>query len=166
VRKLIAHGRVDGDAWSVTLEIYRTLPAGYTVEPPPPGFPEQPDRTSLVCRRMVIGGVRIDHQGGPWADCGPVDGAHDASWAGGESLNGLHDKGTTGSRLFVGETVPEVAYGVVRLTDGSALTGRVATVAGTAYRSWAVAIADGKYIASVDTYDAGHHRLTHETEWH
>ncbi|SFE08754.1 hypothetical protein SAMN05216251_101461 [Actinacidiphila alni] len=166
VRQLVARGRVDGQAWSVTLEFHPTLPAGYTVEPPPPGTPQKPDPTSLLCQRMVIGGVRIDHQGGPWADCQPLTGAHDPSWSGSEGLWGLHDKGTTGSRLFVGDSAPEVAYGVVRLTDGGKLTGRAATVPGTDYHAWAVAVPDGKYIASVDTYDAGHHRLTHETEWH
>ncbi|HEY3478659.1 MAG TPA: hypothetical protein VGL02_07135 [Streptomyces sp.] len=165
VSQLIGHGTVDGTPWSVTLEFHATLPKGFKAGTLPPGMPKQPERTSLLCQRMVVGGIRIDHQGGPWADCQPVDGAHDPSAAGEAGLWGLHDKGTTGSRLFVSNPGARVAYGVVTLTDGRRLTARVVAVPHTGYRAWAVAIPDGRTIASVDEFDAHHHRLSHQTEW-
>jgi hypothetical protein len=39
------------------------------------------------------------------------------------------------------------------------------TVPHTSYRAWAVAIPDGKTIATVDTYDANHHLLSSEDYW-
>ncbi|MEV6010444.1 hypothetical protein AB0M29_26960 [Streptomyces sp. NPDC051976] len=165
VSQLIGHGTVDGTPWSVTLEFHATLPKGFKVGTLPPGMPKQPARTSLLCQRMVIGGIRIDHQGGPWADCQPVDGTHDPSGSGEAGLWGLHDKGTTGSRLFVSNPEANVSYGVVTLTDGERLTAHVVAVPHTSYRAWAVAIPDNRTIASVDEFDAHHHRVSHQTEW-
>jgi alpha-D-ribose 1-methylphosphonate 5-triphosphate synthase subunit PhnG len=152
------HGTVDGTPWSVTLEFYPDAPAGALGPDPVAGAP-------LLCRRMVIGGIRIDHQGGPWTDCAPVLGTGDPAQVGETGLWGLHGKGTTGSRLMVGNTDATVAYAVVALTDGTQLTGRVVTLPHTAYRSWAVAVPDGRTIAWVDSYDADHRRLSHETQW-
>ncbi|WUH89403.1 hypothetical protein OG900_04070 [Streptomyces sp. NBC_00433] len=171
VRQLIGKGEVHGTAWSVTLEFHPTLPEGYDIPSfPPSGVKDAPSTpakkvTALVCQRMVIDGVRVDHQGGPWADCQPVDGAHDPGRSGEAGLWGLHDKGTSGFRLFVANPESQVAYGVVILADGTRLTARTVTVPGTAYRAWAVAIPQGRTIASVDQYDARDHRISHETEW-
>ncbi|WP_329139459.1 hypothetical protein OG552_33490 [Streptomyces sp. NBC_01476] len=164
VSQLIARGRVDGDAWSVTLEFHPTLPGDYPADQFP-GSGEQPQAGSLLCRRMYIGGVRIDQQGGPWADCQPVNGAHDPAGSGSAGLWGLHDKGTTGSRLFVSNPENTVAYGVLTLTDGTSLTARTLTVHGTDYRAWAVAIPDGRTIATVDEYDTHHQLVSHSADW-
>jgi hypothetical protein len=170
VRRVVGHGRVDGQAWSVTLEYYRSLPAGFPAAAKAlpgavKGAPATTPATGLLCQRMVIGGVLIDHQGGPWADCRPVEGAHDPGAAGSEGLWGSQDKGTSGTRLMVGDTDATVAYGVLTFSDGSRATGHAVTVPHTSYRAWAVAIPDGKTIATVDTYDANHHLLSSEDYW-
>jgi hypothetical protein len=145
VRAQVGRGTVDGTSWSVTLEYYPTR--------------------FLLCQRMVVGGVRIDHQGGPWTDCRPLTGAHDPHGTGEEGLWGPHDKGTTGSRLFVADPEANVASGVVTLTDGTRLKAHTVTVPHTSYRAWAVAIPDARTIATIDQYDTGHHRVSHETDW-
>ncbi|WP_377270787.1 hypothetical protein [Peterkaempfera sp. SMS 1(5)a] len=152
-----------GQRWSVALEFHRTLPKGFT----PPTLPDGTTvpGTSLLCQRMTINGVRIDHQGGPWADCQPVTGTHDPHPAGELGLWGLHDKGTTGTRLMVANPEPNVAYAIVTLTDGTHLKATTATVPGTTYKAWAVAIPNGKTIATVDQYNTHHHRLSHDTDW-
>lgn len=159
----IAHGVVDGVNWSVTLEYYPTLPAGFGWKPIP-GI-DQPEPKALLCQRMVIDGVLIDHQGGPWADCQPLSGPHDPQGSGDEGLWGFQDKGTSGTRLFVSNPEATVASGVVTLTDGTRLEAPAVSVRGTSYRAWAVAVPDGHTIASVDQYDAHHHLVSHETEW-
>jgi hypothetical protein len=164
IEQPVASGRVDGVKWSVKLQYYPTLPPGYTYEPFP-GQGNAPEPTSLLCQRMYIGGVLIDHQGGPWADCQPLVGAHDPAGSGNEGLWGTKDKGLDGSRLFVANPGGDVAYGVVTLTDGTRLTARSVTVPHTDYHSWAVAIPDGHTIATVDQYDARHHLVSHETDW-
>ncbi|WP_190018787.1 hypothetical protein, partial [Streptomyces lucensis] len=60
VTQVIGEGRMDGHRWSVALEFHPTLPKGYTL----PKFPDGTTArgTSLLCQRMYIGGVRIDHQ--------------------------------------------------------------------------------------------------------
>jgi hypothetical protein len=163
VTQLIGKGRVDGKPWSVALEFHRTLPEGYDLPTSPDGTTAP--GTALLCQRMYIDGVRIDHQGGPWADCQPVTGAHDPAGSGGMGLWGFQDKGTSGSRLMVANPESEVAFGVVVLTDGTRLKAPTVTVPGTDYRAWAVAIPDGRTIATVDQYDSRHHRLTHDTYW-
>lgn len=170
VSQLIGKGVVDGLAWSVTLEYYPTLPDGYELPEAGKGMPAGAKKalqgkSSLLCQRMVINGVRIDYQGGPWSDCQPVDGAHDPGAAGGAGLWGLQDKGTSGSRLFVANPEANVAYGVVRLSDGTDLKSTTVTVPGTSYRAWAVAIPNGKTIAAVDSYDAQDNLLDHDTVW-
>ncbi|MFC4031345.1 hypothetical protein ACFO3J_07630 [Streptomyces polygonati] len=161
----VGRGTLDGQPWSVTLEFYPTWPEGFSVGPLPPGLRQQPVGGSLLCQRMFIGGVRIDHQGGPWSDCQPVDGAEDLSASGSMGLWGTHEKGTAGSRLFVSDAEPGVAYGVVTFADGTKTTAPVRTVPGTGYHAWAVAIRDGRTIAVVDEYDARHRRVSHSTEW-
>ncbi|MFI1764016.1 hypothetical protein ACH41H_18470 [Streptomyces sp. NPDC020800] len=164
VTQVIGRGRVDGHRWSVALEFHRTLPKGYTLPTLPDGT-TAPGR-SLLCQRMYIGGVRIDHQGGPWADCQPVTGTHDPHASGEMGLWGLHDKGLNGTRLMVSNPEPDVAYGVVSLSDGTQVKAATVTVPGTTYRAWAAPVPDGRTITSVDQYDTHHNRLTHDTNWH
>ncbi|WP_431960911.1 hypothetical protein [Actinacidiphila sp. bgisy160] len=163
VTQLIGKGRVDGLRWSVALEFHRTLPQGYELPTSPVGTPAR--GTALLCQRMYIGGVRIDHQGGPWSDCQPVNGTQDPAGSGDMGLWGLHGKGTTGSRLMVSNPEADIAYGIVNLTDGTHLKATTITVPGTHYRAWAVAIPNGKTITTVDQYDSHHQRLTQDTEW-
>ncbi|WUH89405.1 hypothetical protein OG900_04080 [Streptomyces sp. NBC_00433] len=151
----VAQGSVDGTAWSVTLEFYPTLPHDFAGA----------SAGSLLCQRMVIDGVRVDHQGGPWSDCHLGDGPDDIRQNSEEGLWGLHEKGTSGFRLFVAHSEPTVAYGVVTLTDGDRLQASAAAVPGTVFHAWAVAIPQGRTIASVDQYDVRHRLVSHETEW-
>ncbi|MGX4694944.1 hypothetical protein [Streptomyces sp. JNUCC 63] len=159
----VAEGTTDGHRWSVALEFHRTLPQGYALPTLPDGTTAP--GTSLLCQRMFIGGVRIDHQGGPWADCQPVTGTHDPRPSGGMGLWGLHDKGLSGSRLMVSNPEANVAYGVVSLSDGTRVKATTVTVPGTTYRAWAAPIPNGQTITAVDQYDAHHHRLSHDTNW-
>ncbi|MFJ4851285.1 MULTISPECIES: hypothetical protein [unclassified Streptomyces] len=159
----VAEGVTDSQRWSVALEFHRAMPKGYTRLVLPDGTTAPGD--ALLCQRMYIGGVRIDHQGGPWTDCQPVTGTHDPQGNGNTGLWGLHDKGTAGTRLVVANPEREVAYGVVHLSDGSRVKAPVATVPGTGYGAWAAAVPDGRTITSVDEYDALDHRLGHSTEW-
>ncbi|MFF7124099.1 hypothetical protein [Streptomyces sp. NPDC008240] len=163
VTQVIGRGRVDGHRWSVALEFHRTLPKGYTLPTLPDG--STAPGTSLLCQRMYIGGVRIDHQGGRWADCQPVTGTQDPHASGELGLWGLHDKGLSGSRLMVSNPEADVAYGVVSLSDGTQVKAATVTVPGTTYRAWAAAIPDGRTITAVDQYDIHHKRLTHDTNW-
>ncbi|WP_236052911.1 MULTISPECIES: hypothetical protein [Streptomyces] len=163
VRQVIGKGRVDGHRWSVALEFHRTLPKGYTLPTYPDGTTAP--GTSLLCQRMYIGGVRIDHQGGPWADCQPVTGTHDPQASGGLGLWGLHDKGLSGSRLMVSNPEADVAYGIVSLSDGTQAKATTVTVPGTTYRAWAAPVPNGRTITSVDQYDAHDQRLSHDTGW-
>lgn len=166
ISQLIGHGLVDGQSWSVTLEYHLTLPKGYHEALPPSMAQSSKAHTSLLCQRMVIGGVPIDQQTGPWADCTAVNGPHDQQiGAYGGGLRGLNDKqGIPGSRLFVGTTtMPNVAYGTVVLTNGQVLTGHVATIPHTGYHGWAVAIPNHHTMTSFNLYDAHHHRLAHQT---
>ncbi|MER6470372.1 hypothetical protein [Streptomyces collinus] len=160
----IAEGTTDGHGWSVTLEFHGKLPGGYTPPNPPDGT--TPQGTSLLCQRMYIGGVRIDHQGGPWSDCRTVTGRQDPGAAGEMGLWGLHDKGLNGTRLMVSNPEAEVAYGIVTLDDGTHAKATSVTVPGTTYRAWAAPIPNGRTITAVDQYDAHGHRLTHDTNWH
>lgn len=163
VTQLIGKGRVDGKPWSVALEFHRSLPEGYELPTSPNGTTAP--GTALLCQRMYIDGVRIDHQGGPWSDCQPVTGTHDPAGSGGMGLWGFQDKGTSGSRLMVSNPEADIAYGIVNLTDGTHLKAPTVTVPGTDYRAWAVAIPNGKTISAVDQYDKHHRRLTHDTYW-
>lgn len=165
VKAVVGHGTVDGTPWSVTLEFHPTLPAGFSAGSPPPGMAQPRNRTSLLCQRMVIDGVRVDHSGGPWSDCQPVDGTHDPSAGGEVGLWGLHDKGAVGSRLVVGNPEAAVTHATVTLSDGERLTASTVAVPGTVYRAWAVAIPADRSIASVDEFDAGDHRVGHDTQF-
>jgi hypothetical protein len=162
-RVLVGQGRMGDVTWKVELEYYRHLPRGYQVPTPPPGFPT-PKYTGLVCERMYLNGVRIDHQGGPWSDCDGVNGPDRP--IGGEGLWGLTDKGTSGYRLFVGEPAAPVAYAVLTFTDGRSYRANSVLMRGTAFSAFAIPISKGRYIRSVDTFSADGRRLTHETEWH
>ncbi|GAA5060151.1 hypothetical protein [Streptomyces similanensis] len=158
----VAEGTTDGHRWSVALEFHRTLPKDYA-PPTPPGAATAPS-ASLLCQRMVIGGVRIDHQGGPWSDCQQVNGAQDPRASGEMGLWGLHEKGLSGTRLLVSNPEAAVAYGVVSLSDGTQVKAATVTVPGTVYRAWAAPVPDGRTITAVDQYDAHHHRLSHDTD--
>ncbi|MEY9877326.1 hypothetical protein ABH931_006850 [Streptacidiphilus sp. MAP12-33] len=162
-RVLVGQGRMGAVTWKVDLEYYRHLPPGFRVPSFPPGI-KTPKYTGLVCERMYLNGVRIDHQGGPWADCSPVTGAHQP--IGEESLNGLTDKGTSGYRLFVGQPMAPVAYAVLTFTNGRTYRANTVHLPGTAFGAFTIPIGKGWYIRSVDTYSRDGHRLSHETEWH
>ncbi|MGW3494180.1 hypothetical protein [Streptomyces sp. NPDC001020] len=159
----VAEGTTGSHRWSVALEFHRTLPKGYTLPTLHDGTTAP--GTSLLCQRMFIGGVRIDHQAGPWADCQPVTGTHDPQAAGEMGLWGLHEKGLSGTRLIVSNPEPDVAYGMVSLSDGTRVKATTTTVPGTTYRAWAAPIRNGQTITTVDQYDAHHHRLSHDTNW-
>ncbi|MFF7679380.1 hypothetical protein [Actinacidiphila glaucinigra] len=159
----VGGGTTSGTPWSVALEFHRSLPEGYELPTAPNGTTAP--GTALLCQRMYIDGVRIDHQGGPWSDCQPVTGTHDPAGSGGMGLWGFQDKDTSGSRLMVSNPEADIAYGIVNLTDGTHLKAPTVTVPGTDYRAWAVAIPNGKTISAVDQYDKRHHRLTHDTYW-
>jgi len=162
----VRHGRTDGVDWSVTLLFYPRRPAAVTPGPPPPGHPAPPVKSSLICAHIVVGGVRVDHQGGAWSDCDMVDGAADPQEQDFfEGPWGLLDKGLSGTRIFV-SSLRDASSGTVTLTDGTRITGHSVTVPGTSYRAWAAPIPDGATIAAVDQYDAAHHRISHETQWH
>ncbi|WP_042382467.1 hypothetical protein [Streptacidiphilus melanogenes] len=160
---LVGQGRMGHVTWKVELEYYRHLPRGYQVPTPPPGVPT-PKYTGLLCERMYLGGVRIDHQGGPWADCDGVTGP--AQPVLGEGLWGLTEKGTSGYRLFVGEDAPPAAYAVLTFTDGHKYRAESVHLRGTGFNAFAIPISKGQYIRSVDTFTAGGKRLSHETDWH
>jgi hypothetical protein len=161
----VRSGRTDGVDWSVSLVFYPQRPAGFTPGSKPSGMPTPPLKSSLICAHVVIGGVRVDHQGGPWSDCDMVDGTTDQGEQDFyEGPWGLHDKGLSGTRIFVSST-HDAAYGTVTLTGGIRVTGQSVTVPGTRYRAWAAPVPDGAAIAAVDQYDAGHHRISHETQW-
>jgi hypothetical protein len=113
---------------------------------------------------MYLDGVRIDHQGGPWSDCQPVTGPTQP--LGDEGLWGLNAKGTTGYRLFVGQTSAPVGYAVLTFTDGRTYRADAARLRGTGFNSFAIPISKGRYISSVDTYTRGGQLLSHETYWH
>jgi hypothetical protein len=162
-RVLVGQGRMGHVTWKVEFEYYRHLPRGYRMPTLPPGYPT-PKYTGLLCERMYLNGVRIDHQGGPWADCEGVTGPMQP--IGGEGLWGLTDKGTSGYRLFVGETSGPVAYAVLTYTDGRSYRADSAHVRGTDFNGYAIPISKGRYIRSVDTFTAGGQRLSHETYWH
>ncbi|WP_042421659.1 hypothetical protein [Streptacidiphilus anmyonensis] len=160
---LVGQGRMGRVGWKVKLEYYRHLPHGYQVPTPPPGV-KLPKYTGLLCERMYLGGVRVDHQGGPWSDCQGVTGPTQP--VGGEGLWGLTGKGTTGYRLFVGQDAPPVAYAVLTFTDGHHYRADSVHLRGTAFNAFAIPISKGRYIRSVDTFDAAGKRLSHETYWH
>ncbi|WP_042372898.1 hypothetical protein [Streptacidiphilus neutrinimicus] len=160
---LVGQGRMGQVAWKVELEYYRRLPAGYKIPTPPPGFPA-PAYTGLLCQRMYLGGVRVDHQGGTWSDCQGVTGPTQAT--GSEGLWGLTGKGTSGYRLFVGQDAPPVAYAVLTFTNGRTYRANSVHLRGTGFDAFAIPISKGQYIRSVDTFTAGGKRLSHETYWH
>ena len=161
----VRSGRTDGTDWSVTLIFYPKRPAGFPTGPLPGGI-TLPPKSAAICAHVVIGGVRVDHQGGRWSDCDGVDGAADPNEGDFfEGPWGLHDKGLSGTRVFVC-SLQAAASGTVTLTDGTKVTGHSVRVPGTAYRAWAAPIPGGATIATVDSFDARGHRIAHETNWH
>ncbi|MFI1096216.1 hypothetical protein [Streptomyces sp. NPDC020917] len=161
----VRSGRTDGTDWSVTLVFYPRKPAGFPTARPMRGF-TPPPKSSAICAHVVIGGVRVDHQGGRWSDCDEVNGAADPEEGDFfEGPWGLHGKGLSGTRVFV-SSLRAAASGTVTLTDGTEVTGPSVTVPGTAYRAWAAPIPRGATIASVDSFDARGRRIAHQTNWH
>ncbi|MCX5231445.1 hypothetical protein [Streptomyces sp. NBC_00233] len=162
VSQVVGSGVVDGKSWSVTAKFYPTFPAGFKV--PAKLADKGPAGKSLLCQQTVIGGVRVDHQGGEWSGCQVVNGTSDITGQG-AGLHGLGDKGLTGVRIFVGNPDAKVTRAVITLKDGRHFKAGVRTLPGTNYRSFAIPLGKGQTIASVDQYDAGNHRLTHDTFW-
>ncbi|WP_406409303.1 hypothetical protein [Streptomyces sp. NBC_01643] len=164
VSQVVGSGVVDGKSWSVTAKFYPTFPAGFKVQAMLGGARKGPAGKSLLCRQTVIGGVRVDHQGGKWSGCRVVNGTSDITGQG-AGLHGPGDKGLTGIRIFIGNPDTKVTRAVITLKDGRHLKASVRTLPGTNYRSFAIPLGNGQTIASVDQYNASNHRLTHDTFW-
>ncbi|AQS69003.1 hypothetical protein [Streptomyces pactum] len=164
VTRSAGSGIIDGKEWSVTLQFYPEVPEGFPSDDWTSGFGgSRPVDPSLLCQRVFIGGVQVDHQAGPWAGCAVVDGRDD--FVEGAGLHGLSGKGTSGTRIFVGNPAPGTATARLTLDGGTVRTAEVVTLPGTSYRAFALPVADGETIASVDTFDGQGNRLTHETYW-
>ncbi|MCX2185681.1 hypothetical protein KV205_34990 [Streptomyces sp. SKN60] len=118
----------------MVLEFYPVLPAD-CVAPPKEGFGQETSGKSRLCQRTVIGGVRVDDQGGPWLGCQAVAGAHDARVAGGAGYEALRDTGLSGVRVFVG--IPGAG----------------------------IPVGEGQMITSVDQCNADNQRLSNDTYW-
>ncbi|MEU3895204.1 hypothetical protein [Streptomyces sp. NPDC045251] len=162
--RVIRSGSTDGKEWSVTLQFYPAVPEDFPTADRTSGFGDsRPENPSLLCQRVFIGGVQVDHQAGPWAGCSVVDGRND--FVQGAGLRSLSDKGTAGTRIFVGNPSTGTATARLTLDGGTVRTAEVVTLPGTSYRAFALPIAEGETIASVDTFDAQGNRLTHETYW-
>ncbi|MEV5960535.1 hypothetical protein AB0L70_02150 [Kribbella sp. NPDC051952] len=154
-------GTLDGKPWSVTLEYHAKLPSDF--EPGDKMGTSAPG-TGLLCTRVTIGGVRVDHQGGAWADCSLT--SRSGGSEGGAGFFGLTGKGLTGSRVLVGTPGRNVTRAVVTFTDGEQLQAAVKPLAGTQYRAYAVPVASGRTISTVDEYNAANQRVGHETDLH
>lgn len=154
-------GTLDGKRWSVALEYHAKLPSDFETRgkmgASAPGM-------GLLCTRVTIGGIRVDHQGGPWADCSLT--SRSGSSDGGAGLFSLTGKGLTGSRVLVGTPGRNVTRVVVTFTDGDQLQASVKSLIGTQYRAYAVPVASGRTISTVDEYNAANQRVGHETELH
>ncbi|MGC9495029.1 hypothetical protein [Streptomyces sp. WG7] len=179
--RVVRSGSIDGEEWSVTLTFYPDAPVGHPSADAGTGDEadrdadggsdggsgfgggSRPEGLSLLCQRVFIGGVQVDHQAGPWAGCAVVDGRDD--FVEGAGLHGLSGKGTSGIRIFVGNPAPGTATARLTLDGGTVRTAEVVTLPGTSYRAFALPVADGETIASVDTFDGQGDRLTHETYW-
>ncbi|MFE0823589.1 hypothetical protein [Streptomyces sp. NPDC058847] len=164
VARTVGSGIVDGKEWSVTLRFYPEVPEDFPSTDGTSGFGDsRPQNPALLCQRVFIGGVQVDHQAGPWAGCSVVAGRDD--FVEGAGLHGLTDKGTSGTRIFVGNPASGTASARLTLDGGTVRTAEVVTLPGTSYRAFALPVADGETIASVDTFDGQGNRLTHETYW-
>ncbi|MGC9380701.1 hypothetical protein [Streptomyces sp. MH13] len=164
VARTVGSGVIDGKEWSMTLRFYPELPEDFPSVDRTSRFGDsRPGDPSLLCQRVFIGGVQVDHQAGPWAGCAVVDGRDD--FVEGAGLHGLTGKGTSGTRIFVGNPASGTATAGLTLDGGAVRTAEVVTLPGTSYRAFALPIADGETIASVDTFDGQGNRLTHETYW-
>jgi hypothetical protein len=175
--RVVRSGSIDGKEWSVTLTFYPDVPdtsaptdtdAGDKVDRDADGGSgsdggSRPKDPSLLCQRVFIGGIQVDHRAGRWAGCSIVDG--EAEPVGGAGLHGLSGKGASGTRIFVGNPAPGTATARLALDGGAVRTAQVVTLPGTSYRAFALPVADGETIASVETLDARGNRLTHETYW-
>ncbi|WP_345592869.1 hypothetical protein [Streptomyces marokkonensis] len=173
--RVVRSGSTDGKEWSVTLTFYPDVPDDFpstdvgdkadrdTEGGSGFGGGSRPADLSLLCQRVFIGGVQVDHQAGRWAGCSVVDGEADSVQAAG--LRSLSEKGASGTRIFVGNPASGTATARLTLDGGTVRTAEVVTLPGTSYRAFALPIADGETIASVDTFDGQGNRLTHETYW-
>lgn len=142
LRTPLGQGEAGGVPWSAELEFSPRAPSGA------PG-------PMVLCMRMRIGGSLIDASGGPWADCQAVQGTADPVWrAGGAALYGFQDKGLSGPRIVIAPAAAGVTTAVVTLTGGGTLHAAAATVPGTAYGGWAVAVPAGRHIAAIRVYAA------------
>ncbi|KRV48644.1 hypothetical protein AQ490_24220 [Wenjunlia vitaminophila] len=166
VTERVGGGTAGGTTWSVTLELYREIPDDYPGDdprfPPPSGTSPEPG-TSLLCQRTVIGGVRVDHQGGPWSGCAVVEGAHGFNEQAG--LFGHTDKAVRGFRVLVVQPGAEVTRAVLTLDGGGTRTAGVTSLPGTTYRAYAIPLLPGETVAAVDEYDRADRRVSHQTQW-
>ncbi|MFH8241302.1 hypothetical protein [Streptomyces sp. NPDC018321] len=166
--RVVRSGSIDGKEWSVTLTFYPDVPDDFpstdTGGGSGLGGGPRPEDLSLLCQRVFIGGVQVDHQAGRWAGCSVVDG--EADFVEGAGLHSLTGKGTSGTRIFVGNPASGTATARLTLDGGTVRTAEVVTLPGTSYRAFALPIAEGETIGSVDTFDGQGNRLTHETYWH
>ncbi|GGQ46379.1 hypothetical protein ACFFKE_27975 [Streptomyces mutabilis] len=173
--QVVRSGDIDGKEWSVTLTFHPDVPddfpsadtaVGDTADRDADegfGGASRPGDLSLLCQRVFIGGVQVDHQAGPWAGCSVVDGEADSDQ--GAGLHSLSEKGLSGTRIFVGNPAPGTVTARLTLDGGAVRMAQVVTLPGTSYRAFALPVADGETIASVDTFDGQGNRLTHETYW-
>ncbi|MET9994316.1 hypothetical protein ABZ061_32835 [Streptomyces mutabilis] len=175
--RVVSSGDIDGKEWSVTLTFHPEVPddfpsadtaAGDTADRDADGGSgfgggSRPEDLSLLCRRVFIGGVQVDHQAGRWAGCSVVDGEADSVQ--GAGLHSLSGKGLSGTRIFVGNPASGTVTARLTLDGGAVRTAQVVTLPGTSYRAFALPVAEGETIASVDTFDGQGNRLTHEAYW-
>jgi hypothetical protein len=171
---VVGEGRVDGQAWKVTLTYYPTFPKGFTPPPqtPPPGWPKNlpwhpHTGHSLICLNVSLGGQSLS--GGPLDSCDIVNGPYDLNDGGQGALWGTHDKGTTGTHLLIvrltNTTGPTTTHAVATYRNGHHLTVPAIPLPGTEDRAYAIPVPAANPLATVDEYDAHYHLTSHTTQW-
>ncbi|GAB2611918.1 hypothetical protein GCM10027168_50870 [Streptomyces capparidis] len=151
----VASGTMDGLSWSVRLEYHPRLPADYHEE-------RGPQARGLLCERILIGGTRVDAEGGPWSGCTPVAGPRDVVPQAGVHV--VDEPGAARSRVLAAQPGPDVARAVITYAGGERRTAEVAAVPGTAFRGYAFPVRKGQYIEAVEEYDAHGALLSRETQ--
>jgi len=173
VTAVVGEGRVDGQAWKVALTYYPTFPKGFTPPPqtPPPGWPKnQPWPThkghSLLCLNVTLGAKSLS--GGPLDSCDIVNGPNDTTAVSSGGLWGTKDKGTTGTHLLIvrfDASSPTIAHAVATYRNGHHLTVPAIPLPTTGYRAYAIPVAAGNPLTTVDDYDTHNHLVSHNTQW-
>ncbi|MFE1165580.1 hypothetical protein, partial [Streptomyces sp. NPDC058829] len=145
--RVVRSGDIDGTEWSVTLTFHPSVPDGFPSADTSVGDTagrdadggsgggSRPEDLSLLCQRVFIGGVQVDHQAGRWAGCSVVDGEADS--AQGAGLHSLSEKGLSGTRIFVGNPASGTVTARLTLDGGTVRTAEVVTLPGTSYRAFA-----------------------------